>query len=39
VADEELEEVLSETAKPEIASHCENNDGKSVKEDEVVSML
>jgi hypothetical protein len=39
VADEELEEVLSEKAKPEIASHCENNDGKSVKEDEVVSML
>jgi hypothetical protein len=39
VADEELEEVLSETAKPEIASHCENDDGKSSKEGKEVSML
>jgi hypothetical protein len=37
--EEEPEEVLSEKAKPEKALHCENNDGKSVKEDEVVSML
>ncbi len=37
--DKELEEVMSETAKSETASYCENDDGKSVKEDEVVSML
>jgi len=39
VADKELEEVMPETTKPEIASHCENDDGKSSKEGKEVSML
>ena len=38
-ADKELEEVMSETAKSETASHCENDDGKSSKEGKEVSML